>query len=215
MAYSFAEGSVFQFSKTFAAAKTITAVTNASPAVATSSAHGYVDNDIVLVESGWEDLNESVVKVDQIDANSFSLLGVNATDTNFFPAGAGTGTAKLVSNWKAMPQVLSISSSGGDPRFTTVQPLAKRNATNIPTGFNAASITITMAYDPANAVYQEMLDISRGLQKVAFRMVLAGGVQALGYGYLSVSEVPQLNNNQVNQVTASFSLLARPVSYSS
>lgn len=215
MAYSFPEGSVFQFSDTFASAKTITAVTNASPAVATSASHGYVDNDIVLIESGWEDLNESVVKVDQLTADTFSLLGINSTDTNFFPSGSGTGTAKLVSSWQAIPQVLSISSTGGDPRFTTVQPLAKRNATNIPTGFNAASITITMAYDPGNAVYQEMLDISRSLSKVAFRMVLSGGVQALGYGYLSVSEIPQLNSNQVNQVTASFSLLARPVSYSS
>lgn len=215
MSFSFPEGSTFQFSTTFAAAKNITALTNASPAVATSAAHGFIDNDVVLVESGWEDLNESVVKVDQLTVDTFSLLGVNATDTNFYPAGAGVGTAKNVSNWKAIPQVLSISTSGGDPRFTTVQPLARRTALNIPVGFNAQSVTLTMAYDPANAIYQEMLDLSRGLKKVAFRMVLGGGVQAMGYGYLSVSEFPALNSNQVNQVTASFSMIGRPVSYSS
>lgn len=215
MSFSFPEGSTFQFSTTFAAAKNITALTNASPAVATSVAHGFIDNDVVLVESGWEDLNESVVKVDQLTVDTFSLLGVNATDTNFYPAGAGVGTAKKVSDWKAIPQVLSISTSGGDPRFTTVQPLARRTALNIPVGFNAQSVTLTMAYDPANAIYQEMLDLSRGLEKVAFRMVLGGGVQAMGYGYLSVSEFPALNSNQVNQVTASFSMIGRPVSYSS
>ena len=215
MAYSFPEGSTFQFSKTFAAAKTITALTNASPAVATSAAHGFVDNDIVLIESGWEDLNESVVKVDQLTADTFSLLGINATDTDFYPAGTGIGTAKKVSNWQAIPQVLSISTSGGDPRFTTVQPLARRTSVSIPVGFNAQSVTLTMAYDPSSAVYQEMLDLSRGLEKVAFRMVLGGGVQAMGYGYLSVSEFPALNSNQVNQVTASFSMIGRPVSYSS
>lgn len=212
---SFPEGSVFQFSKTFAAAKTISALTNASPAVATSVAHGYIDGDLILVESGWEDVNESVVKVDQLTVDTFSLLGMNTIDSNFYPAGTGTGTAKLISSWQTIPQVLTIATSGGDPRFTTVQPLAKRNAINVPTGFNAQSATLTMIYDPGNATYQEMLDISRGMEKVAFRMVLSGGVQALGYGYMSVSEFPQLNNNQVNQVTASFTMIGRPVSYSS
>lgn len=215
MAYSFPEGSSFQFSTTFAGAKTVTAITNASPAVASSTGHGYVDGDIILMQSGWEDLTDTLVKADQLTADTFSLLGVNATDTNFYPAGAGAGTAQLVSNWKAIPQVLTIATSGGDPRFTTIQPLAKRNAINVPTGFNAASITLTLGYDPTNATYQEMLDISRTLSKVAFRMVLSGGIQTLGYGYMSVSEVPSLNSNQANQVTASFSLLGRPMSYAS
>lgn len=215
MAYSFPEGSSFQFSTTFAGAKTVTGVTNASPAVASSTGHGYVDGDIILMQSGWEDLTDTLVKADQLTADTFSLLGVNATDTNFYPAGAGAGTAQLVSNWKAIPQVLTIATSGGDPRFTTIQPLAKRNAINVPTGFNAASITLTLGYDPTNATYQEMLDISRTLSKVAFRMVLSGGIQTLGYGYMSVSEVPSLNSNQANQVTASFSLLGRPMSYAS
>ena len=215
MSYSFPEGSSFQFSTTFAGAKTVTAITNASPAVASAVGHGYVDNDIVLMQSGWEDLTDTLVKVDQLTADTFSLLGVNTTDTNFYPAGSGAGTAQLVSNFKAIPQVLTIATSGGDPRFTTIQPLAKRNAINVPTGFNPASITLTLGYDPTNSTYQEMLDISRTLSKVAFRMVLSGGIQTLGYGYMSVSEVPALNNNQANTVTASFSLLGRALSYAS
>lgn len=215
MAYSFPEGSSFQFSTTFASAKTVTAITNASPAVASATGHGYVDGDFVLMQSGWEDLTDTLVKVDQLTADTFSLLGVNATDTNFYPSGAGAGTAQLVSNFKAIPQVLTIATSGGDPRFTTIQPLAKRNAINVPTGFNAASITLTLGYDPSNATYQEMLDVSRTLSKVAFRMVLSGGIQTVGYGYMSVSEVPSLNSNQANQVTASFSLLGRALSYAS
>ena len=39
MAYYFPEGSKFYFSKTFAAAKAISAITNAAPAVATAAAH--------------------------------------------------------------------------------------------------------------------------------------------------------------------------------
>jgi hypothetical protein len=215
MAYTFPEGSAFYFSSTFAATKTITALTNADPAVATSTSHGYIDDDLVLLDSGWEDATDSVYKVNQTAANTFELLGLNATDTSFYAAGAGIGTASLISSWVSIPQILSISTQGGDPRFTTVTPLSRRNATQVPTGFNASSMTLTMAYDPDQANWATMLSVSRGLTKVAFRMTLSGGAQMVAYGYLNVSEVPSLNVNQVNTVTCALTFLNRPVSYSS
>jgi len=215
MAYFFPEGSKFYFSNTLAAAKTITALTNASPAVATSTAHGYADGDEILLTSGWEDATDSVFKVDQLTADTFSLLGLNASSTSFYPAGTGTGTAQKLSNWLEIPQVLSISTSGGDARFTTISPLAKRNDVNVPTGFNALSLTLTLGHDPANANYQAMLDIARGLSKTAFKMVLSGGAVAYGYGYMSISEAPTMSRNQANQVNAAITMLGRFVSYAS
>lgn len=215
MAYYFPEGSKFYFSSTFAGAKTISAITNANPALATSTAHGYVDGDIVLLNSGWEDATDTLYKVDQQSADTFELEGLNTTDTNFYSAGGGVGTAQLVSSWVEIPQVLTIATSGGDARFTTIQPIARRNAINIPTGFNATSITLTLGHDPSNANYETMLNISRTLSKVAFKMVLSGGAVTYGYGYMSVSEAPALNVNQANQVTAALTLLGRSISYAS
>lgn len=215
MAYFFPEGSKVYFSTNLAAAKTVTGATNANPSVATSAAHGYVDGDELLFTSGWEDATDTVFKADQLTADTLSLLGLNAVDTNFYPAGTGTGTLQKISNWKEVPQVLGVSTSGGDARFTTVDLLAKRNSINVPTGFNAASMTLTLAHDPANANYQDMVSISRGLSKVAFKLVLSGGAVMYGYGYLSVSEAPQLNRNQVNQVQAAITFLGRPISYAS
>lgn len=213
MAYYFPEGSKFYFSQTFGAAKTVTAVSNASPASATSVAHGMVDGTEVLFTSGWEDATDTVFVVDQQTVDTFLLEGLNTTDTNFYPAGSGTGDVKVVSSWVEMPQVLGISTQGGDARFTTISPLSRRNDINVPTGFNAMSISVTLGHDPANANYQTMLDISRTLSKVAFKMVLSGGAVAYGYGYLNVSEAPQLNRNQANQVNASITLLGRFISY--
>lgn len=213
MAYYFPEGSKFYFSTTFAAAKTITALTNANPAVATSVAHGYADNDELLITSGWEDATDSVFRADQLTADTFGLLGLNAVNTDFYPAGSGVGTAQKISNWTEVPQVLSISTSGGDARFTTISPLAKRNDINVPTGFNAMSITLTLGHDPANANYQAMLDIARGLSKCAFKMVLSGGATAYGYGHMSISEAPTMTRNQANQVNAAMTLLGRFMSY--
>lgn len=213
MAYNVPEGAVFYFSSTFASAKTITALTNASPASATSTSHGFVDNDEILLTSGWEDATDTVWRVDQTDANSFGVLGLNSTNTNYFAAGSGTGSAQLISAWTTIPQVLSVSSSGGDPKRTTVQPLAKRNAFNITTGFNPTDITLTLAHDSSNANFITMLDLSRTLTDVAFKMVLSGGNVTYGYGTLTVSEVPALNVGQVNTVTCSISLRGRSVSY--
>ena len=213
MAYYFPEGSKIYFSSTFAGAKTVSGVTNADPAVATSTSHGYVDDDEVLFTSGWEDATDSVYMVDQQSADTFKLLGLNTADTTWFSAGAGTGTAQKISSWVEVPQLLGITSQGGDARFTTVEPLAKRNAINVPTGFNPTSINLTLAHDPANANYQAMQTVARSLTKIAFKLVLSGGATAYGYGYMNVNEMPSLNRNQVNSVAASISLLGRMVSY--
>lgn len=215
MSYYFPEGSKFYFSNTLAAAKSVTALTNANPAVATSVAHGYADGDIVLLDSGWEDANDTLFKVDQLTADTFSVVGLNSLDTNYYAAGSGTGSAQRISSWVEVPQVLGISTSGGDARFTTISPLAKRNDINVPTGFNAMSITLQLGHDPANANYQQMLDISRSLSKVGFKMVLSGGAVGYGYGYMSVAEAPSMNRNQANQVNAAITLLGRFISYAS
>lgn len=212
MAYQFPEGAVFYFSSTFAAAKTVSAITNANPAVATATGHGYSDNDEVLFSSGWEDATDSVYKIEETDANTLNMHGLNATDTNFFAAGAGTGSLYKISSWVSIPQVLSISTTGGDARFTTISPLAKRNSIVVPTGFNATSVTLSLGHDASNANYQTMLSVSRALTKVAFKMVLADTL-AYGYGYMTVSEVPLLNVGQANTVNATFSFLGRSISY--
>jgi len=213
MSYYFPEGSSQQFSQTMASAKTITAMTNANPAVATSVAHGYTTGDEVLINSGWEDCTDSVFKVTVLTVDTFSLTGLDSTNTSFFPVGTGGGTAQKISSWTAIPQVLSISSSGGDARFTDVSLLSKRNAIKIPTGFNATSITLSMAHDAAQVGYQTMIGISRNLSKVAFKQVISGGAVTYGYGYMNVSEMPKLNVNSVNTVDAALTIIGRSISY--
>ena len=213
MALYFPEGSAQTFSQTFAAAKTITALSNANPAVATSVAHGYATGDEILLTSGYEDATDSVYKITVLTADTFSIDGLDTTNTGFFPVGTGAGSAQKITGWTTIPQVLTISGSGGDARFTDVQLLAKRNSLRIPTGFNATSITMSLAHDAANANYKTMLGISRNLSKVAFKQVISGGAVTYGYGCLSVSEMPALNSNQVNTVQAALTVIGRSISY--
>lgn len=213
MAYYFPEGSRFYFSQNFASAVTVTAATNANPTVLTAAAHGLVDNDEFIFSSGWEDATDMVYRADQLTTGTLSPLGLDTTDTDWYPAGSGTGTIRKVNGWTEVPQVLTIATSGGDPRFTTISPLARRNDINVPTGFNPASMTLTLGHDPANANFQAMQAIGRRLDPVAMKIVLGGGGTMYGYGYLSVSEIPSMNKGQVNQVNAALTMLGRPMAY--
>ena len=215
MAYHFPEGTRVYYSATFASAKTITALSNANPALATSTAHGYVDGDIVLLDSGWEDADDTLWKVDQQDANTFQLLGLDSSSTTFFPAGSGTGEAQLVSSWVEIPQVLNISSSGGDPKFGTIEPLARRNAMTQWLGFNPVNMTLTLGHDPTNATYQAMLGLSRVGTSCGFKIVGGSGGVTYAYGQMGVSEVPRYQRGQANAVDVAITVAGRQISYSS
>lgn len=212
MAFRFPEGSKFQFSSTFGTAKTVTVATNANPSVLTAVAHGLVDGDEFLFTSGWEDATNSVYVADQLTVDTVSPTGLDTTNTTFFGAGSGVGTIQKITTWVDMPQVLTIGNSGGDARFTDVQLLASRNGIKIPTGFNAATTTLTLAHDPANATYKTMVGLSRTQSLVAFRIVGGGGT-TYGFGYIAVSEIPKMTSGQVNQVDVAIAMLGRVISY--
>lgn len=214
MAYKFPDGASFQYSTTFAAAKTISGFTNANPGVATSTSHGYSDDDELLLISGWEDATDSVFRADQLTADTFSLKGLDTTSTTFFPAGAGAGsTVQKVSAWKVIPQVLTIATAGGDARRATISPLARRTPINVPLGLNPVDITLTLGHDASNTIYQEMLAISRALTNIAFKMVLADGSTTYGYGNMVVGSMPNLQSGRENQVQVAINLLGRDVAY--
>lgn len=213
MAFYTADGSKFYFSETFGPAKSVTALSNAGPAVATSTAHGLLDGDEVLLLSGWEEATENVFKVDQLTADTFALLGLDTTDLTFHPPGSGMGSVQKIGTWIEIPQVMTIDTQGGDPRFIDVQLLASQYASRIPTGFDSVSATLTLAHDPSNAVYRQMLALSRVRRLVAFKMAIAGGGLSYGYGYLSASEAATLQSGQVNQVKVAMTFQRRIVSY--
>lgn len=214
MAYKFPEGSKFFFSRTFATARTITALSNANPSVASSVAHGYTNGAELLIQSGWEDATDSVFRAAGVTTDSFQLSGLDTTNTNFFSPGGGAGsTAQLVSNWVEIPQVLTIGTNGGDARFSNINPLAKRNGISVPIGFNPAVITLTLGHDQSLAAMQTMLSVSRTFEKVAFRQTLADGSATYGYGYLSMPETPSLSSGNPNQVAVTLTMLGRTIAY--
>lgn len=216
MAYFLAEGSKFLFSETFGSPITVTAATNADPTVLSAVGHGLIDNDEVLFTSGWEDATDAVWKSDQLSADTLSLKGLDATDTQWYPAGAGTGTLRKVTNWLEIGQVLDVQPNGGDARNVTIEPLSRRNAINMPAGFNASSINLTLGYDPSTASQIALNKISRNLSKrIAFKFLLAGGQTGYGYGTAQLAQMPSIAKGSAISVGLTVNFLGLFVGYAS
>lgn len=212
--YIFPQGTKVFYSNTLAAAKTITLATNASPAVATSVTHGYADLDPVLYTSSWADANDTVFEVDQLTVDTFGILGLNALDTNVYPVGSGVGTAKKISGWVEIPQILSLSANGGGVKYGTVSPLGSRQDTKQPIGFDAAGLDIKIGYDPTNAVITGMQTLTRVFGKVAVKLVIPGGGRVYGYGNIACNEFPEIGSKDSPiQLSVGIGFDGRAISY--
>lgn len=199
------EGSKYFFTSTFGTAKNITAITNASPAVATSAAHGFVDNDELLYIGGWEDATNSIYRADQLTADTVALTGLNATNANYFAAGSGTGTIQKASNWIEIPEILTFDASGGTQKFIDLQLINSRYSRQIPTGFDPSKIDMSLVFSPGNAAYQSMLDITMSRTLVGFKMQV-GSAAIYAYGYLSAGKAPKAQAGQVMSIPVTFNI---------
>lgn len=206
MSYYPVIGSRCYVSTGFAAATNVTDITNAAPPAVTSASHTLVDNDEALLLVGWEDFNYSVFRVNQTSTSVFELTGYDATNTDWYPQGSDTGTVAKVSGWQEIGQILGIQGGGGAPRNVTVQPYDRRTPQNIPIGFEAATLSMTLGYDPARADQIALLAASRALAKRAIKFALPGGGYAYCYGTVSLSPLPNFNPNGVLERTLAVSV---------
>lgn len=73
-------------------AKTVTAITKASPGTVTSAAHGFANGDKVIftIGTGMTELNNVTAIIGNVTTNTFDLLGVNTTSYTTFTSGTVT-----------------------------------------------------------------------------------------------------------------------------
>ena len=113
MAVSLPNGVTFALATAYGAVKAISAITNANPGVASAAAHGFSDGDFVEITSGWSRLNNRVVRVDAPTTDAFNVEGINTTSTLNYPSGTGGGSAREITQWTQISQIMELSTSGG------------------------------------------------------------------------------------------------------
>ncbi len=213
MSVSLPNGVIVSLATAYAAAKNFTSLTNANPGVATSPAHGLTNGALIEVKSGWQGINERIMRVADAAAGAFALEGVNTSSLVRYPAGTGAGSVREITAFTQITQVLETSSSGGEMQFANYSFLENDFEAQIPTQASAQSMTFTIADDPTLAGYKALQAAAETRDVCALRIMFPKGSMILYNGYVSFNETPTMTKGEVMGVQATFSLLSRPVRY--
>ena len=213
MSISLPNGAIVAIASGYGSALTVTAATNASPCVMTSTAHGLVNGDFIEVSSGWGRLDQKVVRVSGVTANTFNLEGQDTTLVTIYPAGAGIGSVRKVTGYTQLSQILSSSSNGGEQQFLTYQFLEADSQKQIPTFKNAAGLTFSIADDALQPGYILAAAANDDRLKRAVKVTLPSAAILSYNAFISINKTPSLTVNELMAVQATMSLLAEPVRY--
>lgn len=212
MAVSLPNGVTLAVASAVAAAVTVTAVTNASEAVVTAT-NTFANGDYVLFSSGWSRANNRVFRIKTVSGTGFTLEGFDTSSTVLYPSGSGTGSVFKVTTWTQITQLLTLTSSGGDPQYTTFSFLEQDFDTQIPTTTSAQSLAMEIADDPTLAGYIALRTVATTRANTPLRATLPAGGFILYSGIFAFDETPSLTKGNIMAVKAGVALQGRPVRY--
>jgi hypothetical protein len=197
MAITLAQGTQVSIASTYGTAVNVTAITNATEAVATLGAgHGVVVGDFLEVTSGWDRLNGRIVRAKTVATNDVTLEGINTTSTTRYPAGTGTGTLRRITAWTTLSQITSgISVSGGDQNFSDITTLTDSVQKQIPTTRSPVQVTLPLYDDPSLAWYGTVQTAAESATATAIRMVFPNNSRLVANAYWSLQSVPTIEDS--------------------
>ncbi len=211
--YTLPNGSTIDLASSYSAEVEVDSISNANPAVATATAHGFVEGDIVLMVSGWSKVTNRAFRVGAVTTDTFEIEGLDSTDTNFYPVGGGVGTAKSAETYVQIPQVTAVEFSGGEANYLEVQFLEWDTQVSIPTVKSAITMTLTVADDPNQPMLPivEAYDEAKSINIV--RLNLVNGSTILYPAILSMSGTPTVTINELLTNTISMAVQGKPTRF--
>lgn len=186
-----------------AASKTITAITKASPAVASSTAHGFTNGqEVKLVVAGMLELNNAVVRVANITANTFEIEGWDSTLFNTFTS----GTAALITFGASAATITDVSNSGGEAKSVDITTVHDDTDKEIPGSKTALSYSFGNLWDPADPALLELKKADNVKGTRAIKISFSSGAKVYFDCYPSVSLAPGGSKGEAVTTPASFKL---------
>lgn len=210
MAYALPNGSTFEIASALAASKTVTAITNATAPSVSSTAHGLLVGDYIVLTSGWSKLNNRVFKVATSTTDSFTIAGVDTTSTALYAAGQGIGSFQKVTAWTAIQQITEVSFSGGEQQFLNFAFLEDADEKQMPTSKSAISMSLTVADDPALAYVALVEAADTDLKPRPLKLNLVSGSVMAYNAIVSITATPTVTRDELMTRTITLSLQSRP-----
>lgn len=191
-------------------AKTLTAITKASPAVATSTAHGLANGEYVYLDvTGMFEVGQRVFRVANVTANTFELEGQDTTTFNTFVS----GTAQLVTFGASMTTAQDVSFSGGEPEFADVTTVHDNVRRRVPTVVSSMSATIGALYDRTDPAQIELGKATTQKTQRAIRLRFSNGNKLVGAAYCSAAGVPTGSAQEVVKTPITLEFQGLPTPY--
>ncbi len=168
-----AQGTVVYVQTALAAAKTITGITQANPAVVSSTAHGYANGDVVKITGvvGMQEVNDRAFIVANVAANTFELKGVDSTGFTAY----GSGGSAYEATMSAIGEVRGIPSLGGtEPNEIDASHLlsiAEQKLAGLP---KQSNVTFTVLFDLGTANHTTLIKANQDLQDRVFHLQQPG-----------------------------------------
>ncbi len=207
MSITLAVGTQVAIASTYGASVNMTALTNASAAVATLAAgHGVIVGDFLEVTSGWDRLNGRIVRVSAVSTNDVTFETIDTTSTSRYPAGTGTGSIRRITAWTTISQITSnISVSGGDQQFADITTLTDTVQKQIPTTRSPVQVTLPVFYDPSLSWWSAVRTSAEAASTYAMRMVFPNNSRLVANAYWSLRQVPTVEDSTLRgEINVSF-----------
>lgn len=210
MAYTFWSNVGVDVQTAVAAAKTITDITKANPAVATSVAHGYANGDyLVLSIQGMFQLDKIVARVAAVTADTYQLEGIDSTNFQTFVS----GTSTKITFGASMTNVVDVNASGGEPEFADITTIHQNIRTRVPVVTSPLNFSFTGLFDPTDAAMQELGRATRSITQRAILFRFANGTKMVFSAFVSASGVPTGSAQQAVQTPISLESQGLPTVY--
>lgn len=206
-------GSTFSLVTTLAASTAVSAITNATPAVATAAAgHGFVAGDFGLLMCGWSNLDSQVIKAGTVSSNDIPLVGVDTTSTVRFPAGGGVGTLQELSAYTQITGIGDFNTSGGEQQYLEKQFLEADTIESMPTVRSSYKLALVLADDTTKPWYAPLKKNSDEKTLSVFRLQFRDGSMVFYVGYPSLAPAPDIKVNDMVAIKLDIAVKAAGVS---
>jgi hypothetical protein len=185
MANVIGRGVRVEIGTTEATAIPISAVTQASPGVATSTAHGLANGSCgyFLGVAGMVNLEGQAVRVANQAANTFELEGIDTTDFPAFTA----GTFVPITAWATVTPSTGFSSGGGEGSPLDVTRLIDDIEQQEQGLLAAQSVSFNVLAEDSNSTGMAALEAAALAQtRKFFRITLKTGAQRIFYAQPSL-----------------------------
>lgn len=199
---------------TLATAVAISAMTNATEAVATvANAAGLAAGDFALISSGWPDIDGMVVKIKTVAVDKVTFASVDTSNVVNFLPGGGVGALQKVTAWTEVSEIMTAELSGGETQTSEVEYLAEKRKRLLKNGKSAKSQTLTMTYEPHKAWYARLIEADASDDLAVVKYQLPGGDVFLFSAYIGFDKEPSRTKGSVMANKAALLVNVDPIRY--